>query len=99
MNRIDAIASSGMRAASQALRASAHNLANVQTEDFRREKVLQTAEAQGGVRATPTRADAAGASIEADLIAQLQARNAFLANLAVFRSGPRGMGSILDLYA
>jgi len=40
-----------------------------------------------------------GSSIEQDLVAQLQAKNAFLANLAVFRGGSRATGSLPDVSA
>ena len=82
------------------MRTSAHNLANLQTEGFRRERVVHTAQADGGVMASSTvRAQEQGSSIHEDLVAQLQARNAFLANLAVFRAGSRAAGSLLDVYA
>lgn len=81
------------------MRTSAHNLANLQTEGFRRERVVHTAQADGGVMASTARARKQGSSIREDLVAQLQARNAFLANLAVFRAGSRAAGSLLDVYA
>jgi hypothetical protein len=40
-----------------------------------------------------------GASLEDDMVAQLQARNAFLANLAIFRAGAGATGSLLDVFA
>ena len=99
MSTITAIATSGLRAADAATRASAHNLANLQTEGFRRERVVHTAQVDGGVMASTVRAQEQGSSIHEDLVAQLQARNAFLANLAVFRAGSRAAGSLLDVYA
>jgi hypothetical protein len=33
------------------------------------------------------------------MVAQLQARNSFLANLAVFRAGAGATGSLLDVFA
>lgn len=99
VSTVTAIATSGLRAADAALRSSAHNLANLQTEGFRRERVVTTAQADGGVSASTVRAQAPGLSMHEDLVAQLQARNAFLANLAVFQAGSRASGSILDVYA
>ena len=99
MTSITAIAASGMRAADVALRASAHNLANLQTEGFRREQAVHTAQADGGVSSSPVRSRTEGAALEDDMVAQLQARNAFLANLAVFRAGAGGTGSLLDVFA
>ena len=43
------IASSGMNAAQVNLSASAHNIANLSTEPFRREQVMQATAANGGV--------------------------------------------------
>lgn len=99
MTSITAIAASGMRAADVALRASAHNLANLQTEGFRRERVVHTAQAYGGVSSSTVRSRTEGASLEEDMVAQLQARNAFLANLTVFRAGAGATGSLLDVFA
>jgi flagellar basal body rod protein FlgG len=99
MTSVSAIATSGMRAADTALRTSAHNLSNLETAGFRRERVVNTARAEGGVEASAMRSQAEGASIEEDLVAQLQAKNAFLANLAVFRAGSRATGSLLDVLA
>ena len=99
LSNVTAIATSGLRAADAALRASAHNLANLQTEGFRRERVVQTAQVDGGVVASTVRSPFEGPSIHEDLVAQLQARNAFLANLAVFRAGAGATGALLDVYA
>lgn len=99
MSTVSAIATSGLRAADAALRASAHNLANLQTEGFRRERVVHTAQADGGVISSTVRAQEQGSSIHEDLVAQLQARNTLLANLAVFQAGHRAKGSLLDVYA
>jgi flagellar hook-associated protein FlgK len=99
MTSITAIAASGMRAADVALRSSAHNLANLQTEGFRREQVVQTAQPDGGVSASTVRSRIEGAALEDDMVAQSQARNSFLANLAVFRAGAGGTGSLLDVFA
>jgi flagellar hook-associated protein FlgK len=102
MSNVTSIAASGMRAADVAMRASAHNLANLQTEGFRRERVVNTAQADGGVSAATARSRTEGASLEADLVAQLQAKNALLANLAVFRAGAGASGatgSLLDVFA
>lgn len=99
MTSVSAIATSGMRAADAALRTSAHNLANLETAGFRRERVVNTAQAEGGVETSAMRSQVEGSSIEEDLVAQLQAKNALLANLAVFRGGSRATGSLLDVLA
>jgi flagellar hook-associated protein FlgK len=89
MSSISSIALSGMNAAQTTLNSSAHNIANMNTSGFRRQEVVQSAQAGGGVATTLTTASAAGASLESDVVAQLQAKNSFLASLAVFKtSGP-----------
>ena len=99
MNSLPSIALSGMQAAQAAMNATAHNVTNLQTPQFRRQEVLQTERPGGGVDAEIGRADQEGTAFETDLIAQLQAKNAFLANLAVFRTADRLAGAVLDSYA
>ena len=94
------IAISGMNAAQLGLQASAHNIANLSTEGFRREQVVQTEAANGaGVEASLTRAGTTGSAIEIDLVELLQGKNALLANLAVFRASDRMHGALLDIAA
>ena len=99
MNSLSSIALSGLQAASQQAQASAHNIANSQTPDFRRELVRQNANAEGGVETTAVRAAQPGAALEEDVVGQMQARNAYLANLQVFRSADRMAGALLDVRA
>lgn len=96
MNSLSSIARSGMQAAQVSLQASAHNLANLNTPGFRRQLVQQQAQADGGVQTKFDTAADEGASLEADVIAQLQAKNAFLANLAVFKTADKMSGALLD---
>ena len=94
------IATSGMNAAQLGLQASAHNIANLSTDGFRREQVVQTEAANGaGVEASLTRAATPGNAMETDLVGLLQGKNAFLANLAVFRASDRMHGALLDIAA
>ena len=96
MASISSITLSGMQAAQTRLQASAHNVANAQTEGFHRQQVVQQEEAAGGTRTTVTRAEAEGSALEADVVEQLSAKNAFLANLAVFRTSDRMAGALFD---
>jgi flagellar basal body rod protein FlgG len=91
-----AISSSGMQAAQLALDASARNIANLATGDFRRAQVVQATAAQGGVTASWTQAAEPGPAIETDLVGQLVAKGALLANLAVFKASDRMLGTWLD---
>jgi flagellar hook-associated protein FlgK len=99
MNTTSSIALSGMQAAQTQFRASAHNVANLQTEGFRRQEVQQTARSPGGVSAEVVRAGSQGPDLVRDVVDQLQAKNAFLANLAVFKASDKLAGALLDTKA
>jgi flagellar hook-associated protein FlgK len=99
LNSTASIALSGMNAAQTQLRASAHNVANLGTDGFRRQQVQQTPQAGGGVETSITRADTAGSDLVRDVVTQLAAKNAFLANLAVFKTSNRMAGALLDARA
>lgn len=96
MNSLTSIASSGMAAAQTRLQSSASNIANLSTENYRRQEVSQTAQTGGGVSATVSRAPTEGAAMETDMVAQLQAKNSFLANLAVFKTSSQMQGALLN---
>ncbi len=97
MSPVASISLSGMRAAQAALDASAHNLANLGTPGLRTEPEVQSTNVGGGVATAFSQADAPGHAIEADVVDQLVARNGFLANLAVFRTGDQMLGALLDV--
>jgi flagellar hook protein FlgE len=99
MPSISSIALSGMASASTALGSSAHNVANMQTEGFRRQMVGYREVEGGGVSAQIDRAAVPGPSLERDVVDQIAAKNAFLANLAVFRTSDAMTGEVLDLLA
>lgn len=86
-----------MNAAQTRLQVSAHNIANLGTDGFQRQQVVQSDSTSGGASVSLSRAPDAGSSMEADMVGLLQAKNAFLANLAVFRASDRMMGSLLDV--
>jgi flagellar hook protein FlgE len=97
MRSVSAISLSGMSAAQTALGASAHNIANLATAGFRREQVVQTSLASGGVAPSLTQAAQEGGALERDLVDQLIASNLFLAHLAVFKTGDTMLGTLLDV--
>lgn len=99
MVSLSSIALSGMNAAQTQLRASAHNVANLHTKDFSRQEVTLRAQPQGGVSVGVTTAAQPDHSLEGDVVAQLQAKNAFLANLAVFKTHDKMAGTLLSLDA
>ena len=96
MSSLPLTALSGMQAAQTQLDVAAHNVANAQTPGFRRQQAALTAQPEGGVQARVTTLAQPGPALETDLVAQLQAKNAFLANLAVFRTSNRMAGALLD---
>lgn len=96
MASLTSIALSGLSAAQGALQVSANNIANSSTERFRREQLVQTSREGGGVDTKVVKAAEPGSALEADVVAQLQAQNAFLANLAVFRTSNQMTGALLD---
>jgi len=96
MASISSIALSGMNAAQTQLNVSAHNVANLSTEGFKRQGVVQAEQPGGGVKATVTRSPVEGAALATDIVSQLQAKNSFLANLAVFKTSNKMTGALLD---
>mgnify|MGYP000455486734 CR=1 FL=1 len=99
MGPVSSIALSGMNAAQSSLVTSAHNIANLGTQAFRREEVQQRTAAAGGVSTSVTPAAMPGNDLERDVVSQLSARNAFLANLAVFRVSNEMASTLLSLRA
>lgn len=96
MTSTSSIALSGMKAAQTALDTSASNVANAATPGYKRREVVNTQQPDGGVIATVRASGQEGASLEADAVSQLQAKNAFLANLAVFKTTNKMSGALLD---
>lgn len=78
------------------LDSSAHNIANLQTDNFRRQEVTQQSQPQGGVKADIRRADVAGNALAEDVVQQLGASYAFIASLKVIQTEKKMMGSLLD---
>jgi len=99
MTPVSSIALSGMGAAQASMGSSAHNIANLGTQEFRRDEVRQRTAAAGGVSTTVTQAAPPGNDLEQDVVSQLSARNAFLANLAVFRTSNEMASTLLRLRA
>lgn len=97
MSPISTIALSGMKAAQSRLGVSAVNIANLGTEDYRRRELVSTAQAGGGVSVSVGVAPQPGSALVEDVVAQLAAKNQFLANLAVFRASVHRRGSLLDI--
>lgn len=99
MSSVLSIAQSGMSAAALGLRASAHNIANLGTEGFRRQLVVQQAQADGGVSAQLRPAPEGGNALEQDLVQQKMLTYAFKANAMSIKAEDERLGTLLDLHA
>lgn len=100
MNVSSAVSLSGMNAAQNRLQVSAHNIANLQTQGFNRQEVAQSTTAGGGTSTTVSQnTNGTGTELETDVVSQLQAKNAFLANLSVFKTRNETLGTLLDIKA
>jgi len=99
MNSLSSIALSGLHAAQTSLNASAHNVANLATEGFKRQETVQTEQPGGGVSTEVRQAEVAGNALETDVVTQLQAKHSFIANLAVFKTSNQMAGALLDTKA
>ncbi len=94
------IARSGMAAAQAWMQGAAHNIANLSTGDgFRRQLSVTQTRPEGGVMTQAVQAATPGHQPERDLVGLMVAKNAFLANAAVFRSANQVAGSLLDIRA
>jgi flagellar basal body rod protein FlgC len=96
MPSVSSISLSGMNAAQTRLDSAAHNVANTETTPFRRQEVIQTEQKEGGVSTALSKSSTEGPALETDMVAQLQAKNAFLVNLQVFKTSNQMAGALLD---
>ena len=85
-----------MHAAQAALDVSANNIANLGTQGFKRQQLLQQSQPEGGVSTSITQTSIPGNAPDVDLVDQLQAKNAFLANLRVFETSSQMTGTLVD---
>ena len=100
MASISSIGSSGLQAAQLRLDSAAHNVANMNTEGFRRQTVAQEAVPDlGGTRASLGCASEEGVSLEQEAVEQMSATYAFKANLQTIKMQDDMMGSLLDTRA
>lgn len=90
---------SGVQAARLHLDSAAHNVANIDTPDFRRQQTLQQRLEPVGVQASVTQSDTTGSALEADRVEQMAASYSFQANLGVIKTDDRMLGRLIDLKA
>jgi flagellar hook protein FlgE len=96
MNALSSIALSGINAAQTRLNASAHNIANLNTDNFRREEVSAQERPEGGVAVTVGKADRVGTDLVQDVVEQKMAALEFKANVQVLKTSTQVMGTLLD---
>jgi flagellar hook protein FlgE len=99
MNSISSIALSGLNTAQFRLDAAAHNIANAQTPDFRRQQVVAQALPEGGVTSSVRQADAIGENLAEDIVQTMVAAYSFKANLHVLQIESGLVGALLDTHA
>lgn len=91
---------SGLQVSQLRLNASANNVANAQTDGFRRDLVRQEAQpSSGGVIAQVDKSPQPGADLIQDVVDQQSATYAFKANLQVVKTADEMMGRLLDVRA
>lgn len=99
MSSVSAIAMSGLQAAQTRLDSSANNVANAQTEGYRRQRVDQTAQEQGGVRTEVSKEPEPGVDLAEEMVEQKMAVYAFKANAKMIQTDTATIGSLLDRLA
>ena len=93
------IALSGVNAAMLQLDVSAHNIANARTPGFKPQAVEQTAQPEGGVKATIVQVKEARSTLEGDIVNQMAASYHYRANLRVLQTEEKMLGKLLDTEA
>ncbi len=108
------IAQSGMIAASNLLRASANNIANQNTDGFKKDVVVQKEAKNGGVKSEVRKSEESTKVFKADsgdlvetsnvrteeeIVNQIVGKHQFSANLSVLKSIMETEGEIVDIIA
>ena len=94
------IALSGMQSAETRLAVSAHNVANLLTEDFRPQRVHQSQAPNGGAQTRVLQSqNSEPVSLEREIVSQIQAKTAYTASARVFAVGAEMQGALLDIFA
>ncbi|MFK7896520.1 MAG: flagellar basal body rod C-terminal domain-containing protein [Myxococcota bacterium] len=90
---------SGMQSASARVATSAHNVANLLTEDFRPQRAVQESKKGGGSSVRVRTSDSAKpVQLEREIIDQMQASTQYTASARVVSVASEMRGSLLDLF-
>ena len=96
MNSIISVGQSGLQAAQMRLNTAAHNVANLNTENFARQTLQQQAIPQGGVRTVESQQTVTGSNLEDDVVQQMLASYSYKANLQTIAGQQRMTAALLD---
>ena len=90
---------SGLNAAQFRLDVAANNIANISSQNFTRQDVIQSNSANGGVNVSVRSSTMTDNSLEADMVDQLQSVYLYKANLSVLKKNIDLMGFLIDTKA
>lgn len=94
------IALSGMQSATTRVAVSAHNVANLLSEDFRPQRAVQSSLSSGGSQARVEQSrDPAPVSLAREVVGQIEASTQYSASARVFAVGAEMRGTLLDMLA
>ncbi len=94
------IALSGMQSAQTRVAVSAHNVANLLTDGFRPQRVMQTSAPSGGSQASVTTAPSPEpVSLEQEIVDQIVSKTQYAASARVLGVVAEMRGSLFDLFA
>ena len=99
MNSLPSIALSGVNAAKLRLDAAGNNIANSQTPGYRRQRVLQAEQSDGGVMISMARSVEPDQNLAQDIVDQISASYMFKADLRVVQTQDEMLGALLDVKA
>ena len=93
------IALSGMQGSQTRVAVSAHNVANLLTEDFRPQRAVQSARSNGGTDVRVETSDTPRRpSLAREAVSQIQASTQYSASARVFQVGAEMRGTLVDLF-
>jgi len=87
---------SAVRAYSRGLLVTAHNVANVQTKDFKPLDTVYLSRPTGGVTAEVRRSEEVGVDLAEETVNLISSQRAIQANIAVLRASDKTLGVLLD---
>ncbi|MGL1931641.1 MAG: hypothetical protein OCC45_07745 [Desulfotalea sp.] len=109
MSSITSAANSALGAAGTSMAVSAHNVANINTDDFKRSRTIYNENENGGVKAVFDKVDISPEGLETgqpssteyaeEVVAQIGATNLYSANLTAIKTEDEMNETILNIKA